>query len=463
MIHVDRSSDRPLFEQIYAHYVDEILGGRITRDTILTPTRKLAEELGVSRNTVMKAYEQLEAEGYIEAYRGSGYRVLDIPVLEIKDNSPNEVSRELDDKQYRYDFIYGSLDNDDFPYTKWLECYREAVYGAELRRSTGYSDNRGEYSLRREICRYLYRARGADVSPDQVVVSNGLQYVMEMICNMMKDREKKFAMEDPGYDGIREVMINRGYEIIPVPVGDSGIDTSYLKDIDASLLYLTPSNQFPLGGVLPVADRLEVIAWAEEKDAYIVEDDYYSELRYYTNPVPSIKSMDFAGRVIYTGTFSKSLSPEMRITYAVLPPELLKNFDDYYHRYHSNVSGLHERALALFMEKGYYDKHINRIRTKYRKKMDMLLSSIDEVFGDTVRVIGGEAGIHLLIKVRSGMTQEEMISLAQEKGIRIYPTRQFYHDREGSPDDLLLIGFPTVPVERFVDVFTELKEIWRLG
>ena len=462
MIFIDRGSSTPLFEQIYDQFVRDILSGQLSSGTILPATRKLAEDLAVSRNTIDRAYQQLKAEGYVSSLTGSGFSVNDIPPRRQQPlPKPVAPAKKPDTVQPRYDFVYGSMSADLFPFRSWARCTADVL--AELGNSPviSYPPRIGEPRLQEQLCDYLYESRGVRALPEQIIITCGHQHSMEILCNMFQSCEH-FTMENPGYDGIREVFRNHNFRIHPISVEEDGISLDGVRETSPGLLYLTPSHQFPSGSVLSVAKRRQLLDWADETGSWIIEDDYDSELRYHTNPVPSMQSMDSTGRIIYCGTFSKSLSPAMRVAYMVLPPAAMVMFLNYYHRYNTQVSPLHQLVLAEFMKRGHYTRHINRLRTVYRKKIASLLSAISDAFGDQVTVRGGDAGLHILMDVHTSLPQEELIARAASEGIRLYPTRALYVPPLKCPEHELLLGFPTVPEERFPQIMQKLVGLWGL-
>lgn len=463
MLYIDRTSKTPIYEQLYTALVQEILSGTLSAGDRLAATRKLAEELSIGRNTVDKAYQQLAAEGYVQPRMGSGFIVNKLPLELFPEKPYPETSSALPpvrEQKPRYDFAYGSMDNSMFPYRQWRKSLNNVLTALELSDVIPYPCRIGEPQLRSEIARYLRRSRGVVCNPSQMVITCGQQHSMEIIANMFEGAKKDFAMEDPGYDGIREVFANRGFRLHPVPVQEDGICLDALRQLDTTLLYVTPSHQFPTGAVLPVAKRKLLLQWAQEQDTYLIEDDYDSELRYYTNPIPAMQSLDAHERTIYTGTFSKSLAPSMRLAYIVFPKSLMERYKSYYHRYNSQVAPLHQLALADFIAAGSYERHINRLRTVYRKKQEMLLTAIQQVFGSRISVSGGGAGIHLLLDVKSPLSQEELIGRAASMGIRLYSTRALYMDAARCPDSQLLLGFPTIPEEDFPEIIKALRKSW---
>lgn len=465
MLYIDRNKKTPIYEQLYTSLVQEILSGTLSAGDRLPATRKLAEELSVGRNTVDKAYQQLAAEGYVQPRMGSGFIVNKLPLELFPENPLPEISHAMPAKaepKPLYDFAYGSMDNAMFPYSQWRRSLNNVLTALELSDIIPYPSKTGEPQLRNELARYLRRSRGVVCDPSQIVITCGQQHSMEIIANMFDSPNKSFAMEDPGYDGIRAVFANRNFRLHPVPMDGDGISLEALKGLDTTLLYVTPSHQFPTGAVLPVARRKLLLQWAQEQDTYIIEDDYDSELRYYTNPIPAMQSLDVHERTIYTGTFSKSLAPSMRLAYIVFPKSLMEPYLDYYHRYNSQAAPLHQLTLADFMAAGNYERHINRLRTVYRKKQETLLAAIDQIFGDRITVSGGGAGIHLLLDVKGPLCQEELIERATAKGIRLYSTRELYMETDRCPESQLLLGFPTVPEDAFLDIMKMLYQVWEM-
>ncbi|MBQ0079770.1 MAG: PLP-dependent aminotransferase family protein, partial [Eubacterium sp.] len=354
-----------------------------------------------------------------------------------------------------------AMDNTLFPYNLWRKCVNNVLYHLETRSAMDYPSRIGELRLRKEIAAYLKRARDVNCSPEQIVITGGQQYSMVIIADMFRDN-KKFTMEDPGYDGIRHIFANHEFKITGAPVDENGIILDTLENLDTKLLYLTPSHHFPTGGVIPVGNRYKLIDWAERNDAYIIEDDYDSELRYYTNPVPSLQSLDTRDRVIYTGCFSKSLAPSMRIAYIVLPPSLMERYNAYYHRYHSQVDVIHQLTLAEFMASGHYDRHINKLRTNFKRKQEIIIDSLHRTFGSRVSIRGEGAGIYLIIRIDGPFNQEELVARAKAAGILVYPTRACYMNVADCPENELLMGFATLDPESIDQILATLKEVWEI-
>lgn len=462
MFYIDKSGSLPIYEQLYSSLIKAILSGRFKPGTNLPATRRLAEELSISRNTVNRAYYQLAAEGYIHSRPGSGFTVNSIPSDAVSAKAPHKFHPFSQAAQPRYDFDYGNIDNLTFPYKHWRKSVNTVLDYAESCPNILYPSYMGEAPLREELALYLYRSRNVICDPQQVVITCGHQHSVEILANLFASGQKLCAMEEPGYDGIRSVFLNHDYTMHYIPVESDGISANEVISRAPKLLYITPSHQFPTGAVLSVAKRMQLLEWANETDAYIIEDDYDSELRYYTDPIPSLQSLDQHTRVIYTGTFSKALSPAIRIAYIVLPEALLPRYHDYYKLYGSQVSPLHQLALADFIANGHFERNINRLRTLYRKKQEALKSAIEEAFGSRVHVSGGGAGLHLLLDIDTDIPPEVLIEKAEASNIRLYSVKPYYANPEKAPKCQLQLGFPTIPQEMFASILKELKQVWEL-
>lgn len=415
----------PLYKQLYNQLRESILSGKLPARARLPSVRDLAAELSTSRNTVEGAYHELYAEGYIYSKQRSGYFV---SVLD-QEFAPLSLSREprqtgstpLPASRYAHDFHPARLDPKSFPLALWRTCYLDC-----LRESSGeltlYSDPQGEWGLRCTIQGYLERSRGVICEPDQIVICNGLQHSLDIIAHMLQESHDTIAVENPGYFVPGRVFRNNSYQVVPVGVGPGGIDQETLRASGSTIAYVTPSHQLPMGYVMPVSNRLKLIEWAESGGNIIIEDDYDSELRYHGKPIPSLQGLRPQGQIIYLGTFSKLLSPALRISYLVLPRSLLATYRRYFGDYFSTVSLLEQRTLAKFMELGHWERHVRRMRIIYKQKHDALLKAIERHFGSTATVIGQGAGLHVVLQLPDNNPGEaEIIRRAGEQGIHLLP------------------------------------------
>lgn len=422
---LNNNDTAPLYKQLYNQLRESILSGKLPAHAKLPSVRDLAAELSASRTTVEGAYQELYAEGYIYSKQRSGYFV---SVLD-QEFAPLSLSREprqpgsspLPAPSYAYDFHPARLDPKSFPLALWRTCYLDC-----LRESSGeltlYSDPQGEWGLRCTIQRYLERSRGVICQPDQIVICNGLQHSLDIVAHLLKENHDTIAVENPGYFVPGRVFRNNSYHVVPVGVTPGGMDLEILKASGSTIAYVTPSHQLPMGYVMPVANRLKLIEWAESGGNMIIEDDYDSELRYHGKPIPSLQGLRPQGQIIYLGTFSKLISPALRMSYLVLPRPLLNPYRHIFGDYFSTVSLLEQRTLAQFMERGHWERHVRRMRIIYRQKHDALLRAIERHFGSTAVVVGQGAGLHVVLQlVGNNPGEAEILRRADEQGIRLLP------------------------------------------
>lgn len=444
MFILNSSNPVPLYKQLYTQVREHILSGKLPAGSKLPSVRDMASELSASRNTIDGAYQELYAEGYIYSKPRSGYFVSALDQDTAPQSLPGKPGK--DDylpgppSSFAYDFHPARLDPESFPTELWRKCFIEG-----LRRNSQqlvqYGDPQGDWGLRCSIQSYLERSRGVICDPDQIIICAGLQQSLDIVSHILKENHTVVAVENPGYHLPRSVFQNHSYTIFPVPVGPCGIDLNLLKTSKSTIAYVTPSHQLPLGYVMPVANRLALIEWAESGCKYIIEDDYDSELRYHGKPIPSLQGLRPTGNIIYSGTFSKILSPALRLSYMVLPYPLLATYRHLYRDYFPSVSLLEQRTMALFMEQGHWGRHIRRMRMIYKKKHDILLRSIETHFGKRAVVIGQGAGLHVVLMLPDTLHSEaEIIDLARQKGIRLFPFSEFHV--VGQPEaTTLLLGF----------------------
>jgi GntR family transcriptional regulator / MocR family aminotransferase len=434
----------PLYTQLYNQIKEHILSGKLLPDSRLPSVRDLAGELSVGRNTVENSYLELYAEGYIYSKPRSGYFVsaLDHDAVPSSASRKPRVRAPLPELQPRidYDFHPARLDPDSFPAAVWRKCFIDSVR-LSSRDFDQYHDSQGELGLRRSIQKYLERSRGVVCDPEQVVVCSGLQHSLDIVAHLQKGKHAAVAVENPGYHLPRSVFRNHSFQIIPVPVTSGGIDLDTLESSGSTMVYVTPSHQFPMGCVMPIANRLKLIEWAESGGKLIIEDDYDSELRYHGKPIPSLQGLHPNGNIIYSGTFSKVLSPALRMSYLVLPHSLLPAYHRIFRDYFCSVSLMEQKTLARFMEQGHWERHIRRMRTLYKKKHDTLLRGVERHFGTRAVILGQGAGLHVVLQLTGHPLDEaELIDRAGQRGIRLLPFSVTHADGEAGSSKFLL-GF----------------------
>ncbi|GAU76438.1 transcriptional regulator [Fusibacter sp. 3D3] len=465
-----------MYIQIYEGYRKAILSGVFRPHTKLMSVMQLKRSLCVSRNTIEMAYLQLLSEGYIFSKKGSGYFVSELDNVaqldyskdlnDIRSMRINEFeSLHLIRSDIKYDFKPGSVERDAFPFKKWNEIAQN-VMNRENREILMYSDPRGELAFRREISVYLKRSRGVQCHPDQILLGAGTQTLISLLCLILRDEKPlNVAVEDPGFTAVRKAFEWNACEIIPIPLKDNVFDISALKSIEQklSIIYLTPSNQHPMGGLLNVSERLTLLNWAKNRETYIIEDDYDSEYRYNIHPVPTMFSLDQFDQVIYMGTFSKTLFPAMHVGYMVLPCKLANAFAEIGCYYNQTVSKLHQLTIAEFMKCGLFEKHIRKLRTLYGKKHQKIVNAIREVFGEHAYIIGDRAGVNLALRIILPFSENDLIMRAKHAGIAVYPI-SFYcsnpnpHEKRANND--IFLGYGHMALDEIDDAIILLGEAY---
>ena len=421
MVPIDNQSRFPLYEQIYQYMKDEIQSGRIAAGSRIPSTRVLAGNLKVSRSTTQMAYEQLLSEGYIEALPCKGYFVCRIEELvRVEKHADGKCSEKQTEKTrpYAVDFSTRGIDLDSFPFNTWRKLSRNTLVD-DNKEMFAVGDPQGEYGLRAAIRDYLHSARGVSCRPEQILIGAGSEYLL-MLLSQLLGRETGIALENPTYRQAYRVLKSLGHPVIPVKMDRYGMEVLDLERSKAQAAYVMPSHQYPTGVVMPIKRRQELLSWAYQgENRYVIEDDYDSEFRYKGRPIPALQGMDQGEKVIYMGTFSRSIAPAIRVGFMVLPGELLARYHKRAGFYACTVSRIDQKVLYHFITGGYYERHLNRMRAVYKGKHDALLSGLKEL-EDIFEIRGEYAGIHVLLTHRKGLPEKELIERAAGEGVRVY-------------------------------------------
>lgn len=474
---VDREGGTPLFRQIYGQIRSGILSRTLRPGTKLPSTRELASRLGVARASVVAAYEQLFAEGYLAGRIGSGtYIAADLP--EPIEHGPSALrqqpaaaSRPLPSRAAAFaEFAAAAAQSDERPFNTgrslidartaeiWRKLSQRALrsFGPS---HLGYSDPCGLVELRRTVCEYLRAARAVRCDPDQIVVTTGTQQAIDIAIRVLLDPGDEVWVEDPCYSLTYRALHCAGVKLRPIPIDAQGIDVGAgIKGApQARAVFVTPSHQFPLGVVLSMARRLELLAWARESGAWIIEDDYQSEFRYSGRPLASLQGLDEAARVIYAGTVNKALFPGLRIGFAVVPRALLPAFIGARVLLDRNPPSLSQAVLNDFMREGHLAAHIRRIRLLYRDQRDMLAAELAHRLGATVSIAPPDQGMHLVAYLGEGMSDVALERAARESGIVVRAISPLY--REAPPRSGLMLGFSGYPRQVIVPAAARLAKI----
>lgn len=463
MIPFADNKSAPYYEQIYCFIKREIQEGRIGAGEKLPSTRQLAEKLSVSRSTTQLAYDQLVAEGYLEARPCRGYYAAEVESLlampergtEEMASAPEE-NRGKQDGNGLLDFSPRGIDLGHFPFSVWRKLSRETLQAGN-REFFASGLPRGEQRLRQAICDYLQASRGIHCRPEQVVVGAGSEYLLMLLWQVTG--KCRIAMENPTYRQASRVLQGLGHDIVPVAMDRSGMRADLLARSGADMAYIMPSHQFPTGAVMSVSRRREILNWsAEAPGRYLIEDDYDSEFRYRGRPIPALCGSDYTGRVIYLGTFSKAVAPAIRVSYMVLPEELNRRYDEVCGFYASTVSRVDQEILARFLEEGYFERHLNRMRGIYRNKHEALLEALEPLRKD-FRISGEMAGLHLLLESRRGEREETLIARAAEAGVRVYGLSAYF--LEPAESHTVILGYANLEEEEIRRGVQTLREAWK--
>ncbi|HTV60481.1 MAG TPA: PLP-dependent aminotransferase family protein [Verrucomicrobiae bacterium] len=465
----------PLFRQIYAALRRAILSRAFRSGERLPSTRELARELGVSRTVVLLAYDQLLAEGFIAGRAGSGTYVSE----ELRGGRPNKkgssarlrlssygsaaaaVAASVDfpgrrESPLRYDFAYGGRgDVETFPFEMWRRLVLRHLRKAPVR-ELDYGSASGSLALREAISVHVRRSRAVVCDASQVIVVNGSQQALDLIARVLVDRGDRVAIEDPHYQGTREIFRTAGARLLPVPVDSDGLNPGQLPK-GARIAFVTPSHQFPTGAILPLARRLALLDWARKEDAVVVEDDYDGEFRYEGQPLESLQGLDSEGRVLYVGTFSRTVFSALRIGYLIAPKSLVAAFTSAKWMCDRHTATLEQETLAEFIASGMYERHLRKVRRRNTARRAALLESIREHLKDRVEVTGDGAGTHIVVWPNKRIAEKSVINRAASRGVGVYGIAGYYLARASRTG--LMLGYSRLRENEIREGIRRLSEL----
>lgn len=476
MLHLDETSDTPLYQQIYEQVRDAVSSGKLVQGEKLPSIRKLTADLSVSHTTVEQAYLQLSVEGLVRNVPRSGYVVehVDIDYMAHErgvDATAIDAARKarVSDAFYaenrrggtaRYDFSYANLQPDSFPVDTWRKLTNDVLYRTHCPELARYAYTDEPNALHAQLASHLARTRGVNCLPEQVVVQAGTCDALTTILQLFDRECHVVGMEEPGYSTVHEVARRLGFDMAPLPV-DQGIE-AFLDALDEHkphVVFTTPSHQFPTGTLLPIDARTRLLRWAEANDVFIIEDDSCNEFRYATRPIPSLQSLDAYGRVVYLGNVSKVLSPSLRIAYLVMPPKLLDRYWKLFNSAHPSVSWLDQEVLARFIKQGHWDAHVRKTAKGNHERHDALLRCLRAEMGDAISISGTDTGMHLYVTVHNGMTQDELLASAQREDAKVYGTTRMWFSKP-APENNVMIGFSAIALQDIEPGVSALRKAW---
>ena len=448
----------PLYESLYRQIRDDILTGALRADEKLPSKRTLAEHLRISVITVEGAYAQLTAEGYVYALPKRGFFVSRVerplPPVQAAAVPPEPPAR-----PWALDLKSNRIRPDRFPLSVWSRLTRQALSeeGAAL---LAPIPHRGLPALRQAIAADLRDYRGMAVSPEQIVIGAGAEYLYLLLAQLL-GKKAVFALEDPGYPKIARVYEHSGVRCVRVPLDRQGLRPDVLRTSGATVAHISPSHHYPTGIVTPIARRQELLRWADALNGYLIEDDYDSEFRFSGRPIPSLQSIDTQGRVIYLNTFSQTIAPSVRVGFMLLPPDLLERYLRELDFYACPVPGLEQSILARFIAGGFYEQHLARMRTEYRTLRRQVLDAFEHSpFSGRIRIVEQGAGLHFLMELDTARTDEDLRRRAEELGVRLSFLSEYAAEPRPELAHTLVINYAGLSAERLDRAIALLTQVF---
>jgi GntR family transcriptional regulator/MocR family aminotransferase len=461
VIAVDRKAAKPLHRQIYDAYRATIVGRNLQPGQRIPSTRALASELRISRIPVLTAYAQLLAEGYFESRVGAGTFVSSSCESHATPAETACPTRKADASPWAYGsgaFSVGQLAYDHFPFRVWSNLV--ARHARRVRASSlNYGDPMGSKEFRETIATYLRTARAVDCDAQQIMVVGGSQQALDLSARVLLDPGSPVWIEEPGYELMRYALTLAGGQLIPVPVDAEGMDVAAGIKLcgEARAAYVTPSHQYPLGVTMSAARRLQLLDWAHHAGAWIVEDDYDSEYRYESMPVASLQGLDRGSRVIYIGTFSKTLFPSLRLGYMVIPRDLVDRFAAARRAMDICPPHLYQAVLADFIDQGHFARHIRKTRLLYSERRSALVEAMRKEFGSRLEIRGGEAGMHLAVMLPPGLRDREISARAAAQHLWLWPLSPAYLGKAARQG--FILGFGSTKATEMPRAVRRLRDV----
>ena len=481
-INLNQYSSKPLHQQLYEEIRQAILGGRLTPGERIPSTRSLAKSLAISRFTVTTSYEQLLSDCYLETVTCCGTFVsqqipddliYSNPIENIDKINPSSIKLSkygenlvniknvprIPEPKLEINFRYGTPALNEFPIKIWRRLLSRYC-NTNLNWLDYSTEPLGYQPLRQAITRYLTRSRAVNCEPEQILITNGTQQALDLILRLLIEPREPIAIENPGYLSARIIFETQYALILPIRVDSSGLIVEELANYTSKnirLVYVTPSHQFPTGAILSLPRRLELLNWAQQTGGLIIEDDYDSEFRYGEKPIPALQGLDKSDSVLYIGTFSKVLFPSLRIGYLVLPKSLVDIFTRAKWLNDRHLPILEQQALADFIESGYLERHIRKMRSIYNKRRQTLVKALQKHFGKHAEILGEKAGIHVMVRFKTSLSDEEIIQRATKVGVTMMSANPHYFINH--PTGEFIFGYGELTENQLQEGIIRLAEI----
>lgn len=448
-----------LYEYLYKCIKNDILQGTLKVGEKLPSKRTFAKNLGVSVITVENAYEQLITEGYIYSIPKRGFYVTDFKQaveIEKRTFAPEIIPLTSGEHGYLADFTSNQTESKLFPFTIWAKIIRELLNDSQIQLMINPPCG-GVLVLRQAIAKYLKEFRNMTVLPEQIIIGAGTEYLYGLLIQLFGN-ERIYAIENPSYQKIAKIYKSYQVQCEYISMDEAGVDITELEEKKAEIIHISPSHHYPTGIVMPISRRYELLGWAaKSENRYIIEDDYDSELRLSGHPIPTLQSIDVSEKVIYMNTFTKTLASTARISYMILPRTLLNQFYQKLSFYSCTVSTFEQYTLAKFIEEGYFEKHINRLRNYYLNKRNTIVGAIQNSrLKGCVTISGEEAGVHFLLKIDTEKSEHTLMELATAQGIKLSPLSSYYHDVSENVENIYVMNYSSIPSEKIGEIIEQL-------
>jgi GntR family transcriptional regulator/MocR family aminotransferase len=407
------------------------------------------------------AYDQLMDEGYVVSKERKGFYVCKIDnIIKLQvQKEESVIEHKAIQPTVEYDFSYHGVDMQTFPFTIWRKITKEVIneYDKELLK---LGDSQGYIGLRSVIAEYLHQSRGVKCSAEQIIISSGTEILLQILIQLL-GTECVYGIENPGYEKLNLLFYSNHARFKAIHIDSKGMIPEEIVRSSANIVCITPAHQFPSGEIMTIDRRVQLLNWANETDGrYIIEDDYDSEFKYSGKPIPALQGLDSNEKVIYLGAFSKSLSPTLRVSYMVLPKQLIKRYRDKLSFIICPVPIIEQKVLFNFIRDGHFERHLNKMRNIYRKKREILVSAIMKLNCE-IELLGADAGLHLLLKINNKMTEEQLVSTALQNGVKVYGISKYYFDKMNiEKSQTILIGYASMTEEEISKAVSRLYKAW---
>lgn len=459
-------TEGPIYKTLYQFIKTDIQLGKLKANEKIPSKRSLAKNLGISTISIENAYDQLISEGYIYSLPKRGYFVSQIENLEqlqintaIHTNISQIEFDQTDQESDSFDFSSNRIENTSFPFSVWAKIVRETISKKE-KELLEMSPYGGVLELRQAIANHLESFRGMNVNPQQIIVGAGTEYLYGLLIKLLGSH-KNYCIENPGYKKLKLIYESNNANCTPVNMDNFGLSVDELRKSNGEIAHISPTHHFPTGICMPASRRYEILAWANEnQNRYVIEDDYDSEFRLKGKPIPSLYSMDSFGKVIYMNTFSKSLTSTIRISYMILPKELASLFYKNLSFYSCTVSTFEQYSLAAFIQQGYFEKHINRMRLHYGRKRTQVIDLIHKQLSeDKYKIIENDSGLHFIMEFATNLSDSTFKNRLKEKGILIKSITDFEMAETEINKHQFILNYSNIDLTRLKEALIEIKKI----